>query len=249
MPINYPLKPNTPPVLTPLLLILSVVAACLIPSCLFETTAPAKPIVMTRVGAAKDTVSPSPVLRFAVSSTLSDSSVDFNFSPATSADYSVFLNAARDTITLRFLNMLEGNTRYVLHLKAALNSEEGATLNPGQDSIVFFTSACEHEPNSSFALADTLFSGPIFGMLSMAADTDVYIVPATSKRKFYLSSDGARDTFMLFDSLQASITVESGSGTEDTITVPGTTRFPVYVKIFSYVAGTAGKYEFGVVQK
>jgi hypothetical protein len=223
-------------------------ASCIAADCLFGNNSPAEPISLSLVNAG-DTVPPSPTLRFYVGSPLADSSVDFVFSPATAALYSVYLNDTRDTITLSFLDMLDGNTRYVLRLKSAIHSAAGAWLFPNEDSIVIFTAACEHEPNYSFSLADTLFSSSIFGRISQAADTDVYCVPKAGPTMFFLSSFDARDTFFMFDSLLRSVPAESKAGFKDTITIPDTTRFPLFVKILSYVNGSTGKYEFGIVRK
>jgi hypothetical protein len=211
---------------------------------------PPQPLTLTWVNASTSPISPVPTLQFALSSSIADSSVDFVFSPPVGANYSVYLNASHDTITLSFIDMLAGSTTYMLRLKSALHSTAGATLDPTQDSIVFTTAACEHEPNDIVALADTLGSSPTYGMISEATDTDVYFVPSAPRGRLCLLSIDACDTLLLFDSLgrgvAAPVSAASASG-GDTLTVPDSIGYPVYVKVFSCVNGTTGMYRIEAV--
>lgn len=218
--------------------------------CMYNNPAPAVPISLSWTGATTGQISPAPTFQFALSTPVADTSEDFVISPPTAANYSVYFNITGDTLTLEFLDMLQGNTRYVLTLKNPLHSSAGAWLYPYQDSISFTTAACEQEPNGTFALADTLTSSCIYGMIATADDTDTYIVPVVPvPGKFYISSMTARDTFLVFDSLERDVSVSSSVPSLDTFAVPALAGHLAYVKVFSYVKGTVGMYKFGIVEQ
>jgi hypothetical protein len=227
-------------------ILLSLFAA----GCMYNNPAPAVPITLIWTDATTGQISPAPTFQFALSTPVADTSADFVISPPTAANYSVHFNATRDTITLDFLDMLQGNTRYVFTLKSPLHSSAGAWLYPYQDSVSFTTAACEQEPNETFALADTLTSKSIYGMISNADDTDTYVVPAVvAPGKFFISSLAARDTFLVFDSLERGVSVSQSVSSLDTFAVPALAGHLAYVKVFSYVKGTVGMYKFGIVQQ
>ena len=151
--------------------------ACILCTCIFDNQNPQTPLVMTYVGNGTDTLSPLAKLTFAFSSPVT-SSVDFSFFPSNGQLYTVTLNPSRDTVTLSFLEMLQGNTRYVAKLAATVTGSAGSLLSPGNDSVVFYTAFAEHEPNSNRFLADTIRSFDTYGIISPASDTDYYVLTA-----------------------------------------------------------------------
>jgi len=104
-------------------------------------------------------------MQFALSAQLADTSVDVVFSPPFAGAYDIDLNATRDTLTLSVLDMLQGNTTYVLKLKSSVHSTAGAWLYPYQDSVVF-TPRPRAGAQRHFDLADTLLAPVIYGMIS-----------------------------------------------------------------------------------
>jgi hypothetical protein len=202
---------------------------------------------MQYIGTQGDTVSPLAVLHFAFSDSIT-SPLDFAFSPPVAQDYGISFNPANDTATLSFVEMLPGNTRYVVKLKTAVASTNGSAISPGNDSAVIWTGATEHEPNNSPALADTLKPPAIYGTLSDAQDTDVYNIPL-KHAAFYFQTFTGQTSFSVKDSLlqDVSVAAGAGAGTADTFMVPGSTLFPIYVFVFSPIKGVTGVYRLGIV--
>jgi|GEM_PF-4610988 hypothetical protein len=215
--------------------------------CAYDLPPPPSPLTLTWVEDASQPISPAPTLNLALSSPISDTSIDFNFSPAVAASYTVLLNSTRDTITLSFLDMLDGNTTYSFTLKSALHSTAGATLDPAEDTIAFTTAAREQEPNGTFALADSLGEAPLYGMISGAADTDVYLISSALGGRLCLAYFDACDTLRLFDSLGRSVAAPVSAPSGDTITVPASAGFPVFAKVFSCVNGSTGMYRLQLI--
>jgi hypothetical protein len=222
---------------------------CLIASgCIFDNSQPTAPLTMQYVGNQGDTVSPLAVLQFAFSDSLAAVPLDFTFTPPVAQLYGITLNPSRDTATLSFVEMLPGNTRFVLKLASTVTATNGSSISPGYDSTVIWTGAREHEPNNSPGTADTLKPPAIWGLLSDAQDTDVYCVPS-AQRAYYLETLSGQVAFSLKDSLLNDV-VSSGAaaGSIDTFTVPDGTRYPVYIYVFSPIKGTEGYYRLGVAQ-
>jgi hypothetical protein len=213
--------------------------------CIFDTNQPTAPLTMQYIGIQGDTVSPLAVLRFAFSDSLA-SPLDFTFAPPVAQLYGITLNPSKDTATLSFVEMLPGNTRYVLTLGSPITATNGSMLGPGNDSAVIWTGAREHEPNNSPATADTLKPPAVWGLLSDAQDTDVYCIPS-SQRAYYLEILSGQVSFSLKDSLLNDVVASSSAtGAVDTFTVPDSTHFPVYIYVFSPIKGTDGYYKLGV---
>jgi hypothetical protein len=222
--------------------------ACLaLGGCIFDVSQPAAPLTMQYIGNQGDTVSPLAVLRFAFSDSLA-SPLDFDFSPPVAQDYGITFNSSRDTATLSFVDMLPGDTRYVLKLKSTITAKNGSTIDPGNDSAMIWTGTRESEPNNSPATADTLRSPKVWGQLSDARDTDVYCVPSPQKA-YYLENLFSQISFSVKDSLLQTVTVNGGSAAIDTFTIPVGTQFPIYILVFSPIKGTVGNYAIGIVQK
>ena len=221
------------------------VLECLAAGCIFDATKPVPPLTMQYVGNQGDTVSPLAVLRFAFSDSLA-SPLDFDFSPPVAQLYGITFSSSRDTAALSFFEMLTGNTRYVVKLKSALTSTNGATMDIGNDSTVIWTGASEHEPNNTTGTADTLVPPAIYGLLTTAPDTDVYCLPSR-QTAFYCEAFTNQIAFSLKDSLLQNVPLPGDLSGTDTFTVPDGTRFPVYIFVFSLINGTKGYYKLGVV--
>jgi hypothetical protein len=217
---------------------------CLLGGCIFDTFQPAAPLTMQYIGDQGDTVPPLAVLRFAFSDSLT-SPLDFAFTPPVAQPYAITFNTASDTAALSFVEMLPGNTRYALRLKSPVVGENGSTLDAGSDSVIIYTAATEAEPNNTPATADTLRPPAVYGMLGLAADTDVYCI-AKNQNAFYCEAFTGRTSFSVKDSFLQDVPVTGGPGKTDTFTLPDTTHFPVYVTIFSPIKGTAVYYKFGM---
>jgi hypothetical protein len=225
---------------------ITALLGCLGGGCIFDNNQPVAPLTMQYIGTQGDTVSPLAVLRFAFSDSLA-SPLDFDFSPSVAQRYDMTFNPARDTATLSFVEMLPGNTRYVLRLKSAIAAANGSTLSTGNDSTVLYTGAKEQEPNNTPALADTLKPPAIYGMLSEASDTDVYCVPQ-KRTALYFRTFAGQASFSVKDSMLRDVRPGAGSaGTADTFIVPDSTLFPIYVFVFSPIKGVACIYRFGIV--
>jgi hypothetical protein len=220
------------------------ILGCLLSGCIFDAQNPVSPLTMRYIGGQGDTVSPLPVLRFAFSDSIV-SPLDFDFSPPVAQPYEVTFNPQKDTATLSFIEMLQGNTRYLLRLKSTVTSKNGSMLNKDDDSIVIYTGATEREPNNTPACADTLLAPAVYGMLVEAMDTDVYCLPSPQKA-LYFEAFTDQTSFSVKDSLQQDVPVSGHFGTIDTFTVPDGTHFPVFVYVFSPIKGTIGYYKLGV---
>lgn len=106
--------------------------ACLCTQCVFNGPVNEQPLTFKSLDANGDTLSVFPRLRFVFSSALADTSVPIFFSPAISARYGAYLNALRDTLTIDIMEMLEGNTRYVLRLGRQVTSIDGSIWHLGR---------------------------------------------------------------------------------------------------------------------
>jgi hypothetical protein len=213
--------------------------------CIFDANQPLAPLTMQYAGTQGDTVSPLAVLKFAFSDSLA-SPLDFDFSPPVAQRYEMTFNPAKDTATLSFIEMLPGNTRYILRLKSQVTAANGSTLSTGNDSTVLFTGAEEQEPNNSPALADILKPPALFGTLPEAPDTDVFCLPSKHKALFLATVKG-QVSFSLKDSMLRDVNITQGPGAIDTFNVPDNMLFPIYVFVFSSIKGVAGFYKLGIV--
>jgi hypothetical protein len=220
-------------------------AACLaIAGCIFDGNQPVAPLTMQFIGAMGDTVSPLAELRFAFSDSLV-SPLDFTFTPPVAQLYEISFNPSHDTATVSFLEMLPGNSRFLLKLKSPIISKNGSTLNPGNDSAIIYTASEETEPNNSPGTADTLSAAAKYGMLADAADTDVYCVPSGGS-VFCFEAFTDQTTFSVRDGNLSDVACTIASGpAADTVTIPASASPPVSVFVFSSVRGTTGYYRIG----
>jgi hypothetical protein len=221
-------------------------------SCIFDTRGNDEPLTMTCINPKTDTLSVFPQLRFVFSAPLMDSSVSLAFSPPTSARYAAFLNATHDTLTLNVMEMLDGNTKYVVRLAQPVTSKDGVVLGPSQDSLAFVTYPREHEPNDEKDLADTLTS-IIFGTVSNVADVDAFFCTDTkglSKASgVFMQSINSQDSFYIVDSLSRVFSLGNQIKPIDTIFFTDSMRRPLYAFVVSRIKGSEGDYELGIVSK
>ena len=229
---------------------------CMSVSCIFDTRGNEEPLTMTCINAKTDTVSVFPQLQFAFSVPLSDSSVSLAFFPPTSARYVAFLNATHDTLTLDVMEMLDGNTRYVIRLAQPVTSKDGVVLGPLQDSLVFLTYPREHENNDTKELADTLNS-VMFGSISNVADIDVFFCAdkkasaqvSAKASGVFMQSINSQDSFYIVDSLSRVFSLGNQIKPMDTIFITDSMTRPLYVFVVSRIKGSEGDYELGIVTK
>ena len=203
---------------------------------------------MTCINAKTDTVSVFPQLEFVFSAPLADSSVTLDFSPPVSARYGVYLNATHDTLSLDVMEMLDGNTRYVVRLKNPVTSRDGVVLDPSQDSLAFVTYPREREPNNTKDLADNCAS-KIFGTVSDASDVDVFLCTDNKARGVFLQSINSQDSFYVVDSLSHLFNLDHPTNPIDTIVFPDSIVRPVYIFVVCRIKGSEGDYELGIADK
>ncbi len=172
-------------------------------ACVYNGPTDDTPLTMQCPDGLGDTVSVVPRLRIIFSDPLADSSVAVVFSPAVAVRYAASLNPARDTLLVDVMDMLDGNTRYVLRLGGRVASVKGGVLEPADDSVVFFTFPREQEPNDAKDIADTLVS-VLFGVLSEGSDIDAFVCTRNDIGALYLQSIDCLDSFFVEDRLSAS---------------------------------------------
>jgi hypothetical protein len=213
--------------------------------CVFVGPYNDEPLSMQSLDAHGDTLSVFPKLRFAFSPPLSDSSVALAFSPSIGR-YGAFLNPTRDTLVVDVMDMLEGNTRYVVRLSQTVFSTNESSLDPSSDSTVFYTFPCEQENNDEPELADTL-STVMFGTLSDGSDIDVFTLNQEHCRGVFLESLNSRDSFFLTDSKSHGFGVPRAMTQNDTLFIPDAAQPPYYVFVESGIKGFEGPYKIGVI--
>jgi hypothetical protein len=221
---------------------------CLWASCIFDTRVNSGPLTMTCIDANTDTVSVFPQLQFVFSAPLADSLVALDFSPPISARYGVYLNATHDTLSLDVMEMLDGNTRYVVRLRNPVTSRDGVVLDPSQDSLAFVTYPREQEPNNTKDLADNCAS-EIFGTVSDASDVDVFLCTDNKARGVFLQSINSQDSFYIVDSLSHVFSLDHQINPIDTIVFPDSIVRPVYIFVVCRIKGSEGDYELGIADK
>ena len=126
-----------------------------------------------------------------------------------------------------------GNQRYVIYLRQPLVSSKGLHINPGNDSIEFFTFPIEREPNDISASADTV-SYRRFGSVATVNDTDRFIVIDEAVGRVFCNSEGSRTTFILADDSGFS-SYERNFKYNDTIPVPAELSSPFFIVVFARV--------------
>jgi hypothetical protein len=221
---------------------------CLLFQCVFNGPADEQPLTMKSLDANEDTLSVFPQLRFVFSQPLADSSVPVTFSPAISAQYGAYLNLDRDTLTVDVMEMLEGNTRYVLRLEKQVTSISGTVSDLSHDSTVFFTFPCEQESNDNKNIADTL-SSVIFGCISDVSDLDVFVCDKKNIQAVYLQSIDCRDSFFVENSLSSARAVNGAMQQTDTILIPENDSVPIFLFVRSGIKGFEGNYKLGVINR
>jgi len=228
----------------PCLFVLMGMLIYLAGGCTLLNTVDNAPLTMRRITHLDDTETVYPQLQYVFSAPLADSSVSFSFAPATGSRYGVFLNPTHDTATLRCIEALDGNTRYVIRLENPVVAVNGSRCYPADDSTVLFTYDLEQEPNDVKASAD-LFSSVIFGTVSEGADIDVFRCAATNPRFFTLQSIDCQDSFYIVDSTGTPVSLSRQIKQTDTLTLPSGLQGPFYVYVLSREKGWEGSYRLG----
>jgi hypothetical protein len=223
---------------------------CFFLQCVFNNQINEQPLTITSLTANGDTLSVFPKLRFAFSSPLADSSVPPKvlLSPSVSTGFGAYLNARNDTLTIDFMEMLEGNTKYVLKIASPVTSISGSVWDLSADSIVFYTFPGEKEANDTKDLADSLTS-VIFGSVSDVSDIDVFVCAEEKIKAVFLQSIGCQDSFFIEDGLSNIISSPGPLRQTDTILLPEKTASPIFIFVRSGIKGFEGVYQLGIIEK
>ncbi len=215
-------------------------------SCVITPDNNQQELTMARGDALGDTVSVFPELQIGFSLPLKDSAVGITSMPPIAADHAVWLNQNRDTLFLRVLGVLEGNTRYVVRLDSKVEAENGSELKPEQDSIVFVTHPAESRQNSSLLTADTLVDR-MFGVIEKADASDYFVPRDFNSEAFYIRSYSQKIR-MVMKTADGSEVVSATSGeNSDTLAVSQQTIRPYFLQVESGTLEAMQRYEIGVV--
>lgn len=214
-------------------------------SCMFplKTDEPLEQFHFAAAGNPADTISPyGPIFLKFSRPVKSVDSVRFIFSHGFT-EYQVLWSSSNDTAKLVLVLPLDGNAAYIVSPAGNIESTDGSKLIPGKDSIKLITFRCEKEPNGSRDLAD-LLQGTVFGQITMANDTDCFLVSDAVQRSFYLKSTGSTSTFVILDDSGRSISPDTYAPAE-TLSVPVAFVPPFLIRIHAYNHSNGGTYELG----
>jgi hypothetical protein len=217
---------------------------CLLLHCVFNGPVNETPLTFSSLDANGDTVSVFPKLRFVFSAPLADSSVAVSFSPPLSAGYGAYLNSIRDTLTIEVMDMLEGNTKYVLRVEGLVRSSKGGIWDLTGDSVIFYTPAREQEPNDDKNCADTI-AAFIYGRVSDVSDLDVFLCPRHDVRAVYLQSFDCCDTFFI-ENDHGAVGVKGVMNGIDSVRLSPNDTLPFYIFVRSRIRGFEGNYKLGI---
>jgi hypothetical protein len=227
-----------------------IAISCVFSQCVFNTQVNEQPLTITSLDTHGDTISVFPKLRFVFSTPLEDSSVPpkVAFSPAVGSGYGAFLNANLDTFTIDFMEMLEGNTKYVFKIISPVTSASGSVWDLSEDSVIFYTYPREQEANDTRDLADTLTS-IIFGSISDGSDIDAFVCSRKNIKAVYFQSLDCRDSFFVEDSFSNIFPVPGTMRQRDTISFSPSAVLPVFIFVRSGIKGFEGNYQLGVIEQ
>lgn len=193
-----------------------------------------------------DTISPYSSIIIGFSSPIQDSQqINFHFDPLF-LDYICEVNETKDTIEIIPSSPLKGNTRYKFHSENPLNSTEQSVITT-TDTLSFRTYPHEREPNNSIQTADIL-TGKAFGSVSNVNDTDVFSISNKKASGLYLKSESSQSIFSISDST-GKLIQKSKYRSMDSIMIPDSFAYPVYMQVYSYYRSNGGNYEIGLLTK
>ncbi len=223
---------------------------CFLSHCIFNNQVNEQPLSVASLDARGDTLSVFPRLRFAFSTPLADTSAPPGVlvSPPASAGYGAYLNARNDTLTIDFMDMLEGKTRYVLTFASPITSISGSVWDLSSDSIVFYTFPGEKETNDTKDLADSLTS-VIFGSVSDLSDVDVFACDGEKIKAVVLQSIDCRDSFFIEDGLSTAVYAPGPMRQNDTILLPEKIVSPTFIFVRSGIKGFEGAYRLSIIEQ
>jgi hypothetical protein len=144
------------------------------------------------------------------------------------------------------MDMLEGNARYVLRVEGLVRSSKGGAWDLTGDSVVFFTSPREREPNDEKNCADTIAS-VLYGSVSDVSDLDVFVCPRLGTRVVYLQSFDCYDTFFVQRG-PGFFGVEGPMNGMDSIHLSPSDSGPFFIFVRSRIRGFEGNYKIGIVE-
>ncbi len=185
-----------------------------------------------------DSISPYSTLKVVFSSPLQDSQhITFHFTPQF-YDYSSIIASSRDTIRIIPSSPFKGNTSYKLFLENPLNSDGSS------DTLSFHTYFHEREPNNNIETADSIY-GKIYGTISVVSDTDLYSITVGKSSGLYMISQTSQSVFSISDNSGNSTPVRKYKS-PDSIMIPDSFNYPIYVRVYSYYRSCGGNYEIGL---
>ncbi|MFW6244408.1 MAG: hypothetical protein ACOC36_00835 [Fibrobacterota bacterium] len=191
---------------------------------------------ITRIG--NDTITPYGQLVFTFSRPLEEDQIPcLEFSPHFFS-FSYRLNRTSDTLLLSLSNNLDGNIRYsVRPCNHFLSSSEKSS------SWTFHTFPSEKEPNDTRSVSDTLRTETIYGNLSRSDDIDLFFIPDTTVKVFYLYTyDGALCDAVIVDAEGNAVPPAAGKN-ENSYVVPEETLKPVHIKVSTSYSSSDGYYQ------
>jgi hypothetical protein len=206
--------------------------------CTFNNNAD-QPLTIKRIDTLGDTVAAFASLRFAFSEPVVEKNAGFSLMPDNPGFFSD-LNELRDTVSFVVNGLLAGNTDYIIDLAKPVTSASGAVLKPGDATFSFHTNPVETEPNQERD-SSRMFERNICGFIEDALDTDIYFMNSSSFNSVYLSSNDGAILALEIDGISGADTSVLSDAVEKTISFPGGTGYPCYIKIYSLLS--SGRYK------
>ncbi|MFP4415816.1 MAG: hypothetical protein ACOC4C_01390 [Fibrobacterota bacterium] len=232
----------------------AVLAAMVTISCTFQQPEPEQ-VVVTMVSPVNDTIVTYPVITFAFSIPLQDSTASFVFSPhpGEEASYFTSINETRDTAQLIVQGMLKGRTTYDVYTSDELTAQNGTVFRPSDQSWRFITYPREQEPNDHSEIADTVYD-VICGSFSRNDDTDWFRIGIDAVKAIAVSADTGPCGLTLVDSRNRrirstalTITDPSEISMTDTLYIPDSLQAPFTLIVNPAFSGLASHYRINLV--
>jgi len=222
---------------------LIILCGLLLHGCVVPTDSPEKELSLVHESV-PDTISPWDSVAVVFSLPLQDSLAHFTITPSFYM-YSQQMCDSRDTVIIRCVEPLDGDTRYVIRLGEMITATNGAVFKPGDDSLVIITASSEREPNNDLRNADSL-KNYRFGSVATVNDTDCFLITADEAEMVFLTSFKTRSTCIIVDG-EGTETSERSFMQSDTVPVPDNFSPPLYVKVFGYHRSAGGSYKLGIL--
>lgn len=215
----------------------------LLHGCVVPADSPEKELLLVH-DSVPDTISPWDSIAVVFSRPIRDSLVVFTVTPSLYM-YSQRMCDSRDTVVITSVEPFDGSTRYVIRPAEKVTAEDGAVLEPENDSLIIMTAPCEREPNGDLLKADSL-KNYRFGTVATVNDTDCFLLIGNGVDGVFLSSFETQSTCFIQDD-DGRRTSARSFVQSDTIEVPDDFSPPLYVKVFCYNRSSGGSYKVGSI--